>query len=57
VFGNQHRLDALDQRLEAAEMDAIELLGAAQGQSDAMKADRVIGAQLEQPVQGRRPPM
>ena len=54
VLGDEHRLDPLDQRLEAAEMTAVELLGAAQGQGDAVKAHRVVAPQLEQPVQRRR---
>src|SRR6516225_8836298 len=52
VLGDQHRLDALDQRLEAAEMTAIELRGAAQGQSDAVKADWVVTPEIEKAVQG-----
>jgi hypothetical protein len=44
-------IDALDQRLEPAKMNAIEFVGAAQRQSDAMKAHRVIGAQIEELVQ------
>jgi len=52
VLGNQHRLDTLDQCLEAAEVNAVEVLGAAQRQSHAMKANRVIAAQLEESVEG-----
>src|ERR1700751_1028725 len=54
VLGNQHRLDALDQRLKAAEMNAIEVLGGAQGQSDAVKADWVVAPQLEKVIQRHR---
>ncbi len=53
VLGDEHRLDPFDQRLEAAEMTAVERLGAPQGQSDAMKAHRIVAPQLEEPVQRR----
>ena len=51
VFGDEQRLDPLDQRLEAAEMMAVELFGAVQRQGDAVSAHRVVTPQLEQPIQ------
>src|ERR1700730_15356507 len=47
VLGNQHRLDPLYQYPQAAEMDAVELLGAPQGEGNSMDAQRIIGAQCE----------
>src|ERR1700758_348098 len=49
VLRDEHRLDAADQRLEPAEMAAVELLGAAQGQGDPVKAHLVVTPQLEKP--------
>src|SRR6266446_1606085 len=54
MLGDEHRLDPLDQRLEAAKMPAIELLGASQGQGDAVKAHRVVTPQLKEPIQRGR---
>src|SRR5271165_1084823 len=54
VLRDKHRLDAADQRLEPAEMTAVELLGAAQGQGDSVKAHFVVTPQLEKPVQRHR---
>src|SRR5258708_20214920 len=54
MLGDEHRLDPFDQRFEAGEMTAIELLGAPQGQGDAVKAHRIIAPQLEEPILRRR---
>ena len=54
VLGDQHRLYPLDQRSQAAEMNAVELLGAPQRERNRMDAHRVVGAQFEQSVQRRR---
>src|SRR5712691_3712339 len=50
MLGDEHRLDAVDQRLEPNEMTAVELLGAAQGQGDPVKAHFIVTPQLEKPV-------
>jgi hypothetical protein len=50
MLGDEHRLDPTDQRLESVEMTAVQLLGASQGQDDAVKADRVVPPQIEKPI-------
>ena len=50
MLGDEHRLDAADQRLEPTEMTVVELLGAAQGQGDPVKAHFIVTPQLEKPV-------
>jgi hypothetical protein len=51
VLGDQHRLDQVDQLLEAREMTMVEFLVASQGHGDAVKAHRIAASQLEEPVQ------
>ena len=53
MLGDQHRFDAPDQRLQSAEMSAVEFLGAAQGQRNPVKAHRIVAPQFEEPVECR----
>src|SRR5260221_2014241 len=53
VLGDEERLNALDEFLQPDEMIAIELLGAAERQRDAMDADGVVAPQLQEAVARR----
>jgi hypothetical protein len=54
VLRDEHGLNEVDQRPEPREVVAVESVGAAEGQGDPVQADRIVAAQIEQVVEGRR---